>query len=493
MNFSVAQDGPGREYFLATLTENIIVYPPGPINNFCRFITRYIDILPLQQNRFTRDLTSTNEEVVLAFLSLFLLCTIESIISSVLLGTDPRNPLSSVAFSVKLLIELLRDLRAPDSLSGYQKGQPLRLRPVAAAVALVTLVLGLEVVILFLSEKRTREVLNSKASLRLVYPTAPNFPGTRFNSRASLDRPCAGISMLGVQQGRTLINACVTANLTGSGFDLFRRLKPDDADVRYEIVTDVHQYGMEHSVRIGGLAAVYSGRAFLTLSDGEARLVGSLRRELEHESERVRYVHLQVIAFVCSIYKRATNDKSVDLGYLNKLPIEFESLGRGPDVHLTRVKGKAVQRRSLRYVTRTHGRLPRGSAALRVGHHVLRGAMGVLVTSDETKNLDTDLFLRDGMERAGRAVIWSESVRFLNWLSLCILLGVAFLTMMVIRVARSPRAFAEVSAAWVRREVWAEEGRSPVELTTKENKRFRVPLREEAVNVGLMKGRMVED
>lgn len=471
-NFASAFAGPPEKnntYFLSPIQPNHLnLSNITEVINACRFSSRFLKIDPLSIGPFNRDLTR-RDDVFLAFISLLLLLAIEGIVATVLLRTIKSGPDSSFAFSVKLLIELVRDLHLPRRVNTKRK---LPTRLVLSAGALLTLVFGLEVLVLFLSEPHRVSVTNSQASLRLLYPIVPLYKGILFQTRASVDRPCTAISIRNteyeIDQGSTRINACVTTNLTGQPLALFQKLTKDDGNVTITINSYTHRYGIEHTISVGELVAEYSARAYYSLSDNKPRLMSVEGFPSEHEANRVKHVHLQYVAALCSLYNLATKD-SINLQFLNRLQIPFHDQ-EGPQVKLLSLRGQSISTNSTNYTSTVTGLLPRGSIALRVGQQVFKHSIGIQVT-DSNK---TDLFLDNGTVREESAAMWGENVRSLNWLSLFMALILTICALFILRFTLKPTTTSSIAAAFVKRSVGADSMRSPIELAKDEKTSFRV-------------------
>lgn len=482
--FQNGTDKVGKEYFFSALSPaHINISVSFPLGDANRFSNRFLNVIPRASTSFTNDLTA-RDDVLLAFLALLLLLAIEGIVASLLLRTATPSAISSTAFSVKLLIELLRDLRLPTTLpktltrsspaspsgSGSRKHHRLSKRLVAAAATLLTLVFGLEVLVLFLSEPHKTPVSNADATFRLLFPIHPTWSSVRFQTRAYLTRPCSSISLRRVDQGATRITACVTSDLSTADIKLFEKLKPDDPDVNLTVTSDLHLYGFDHTVRLDTLSASYSSRAFFTLGNEETRLMSALPLRSEHEFERVKNVHRQLVAFIYSAYLRATKDKAATIENLQSFDISFENPVQGPKISVARVNGRNFTTNSTRYMSTTTGKLPRGTAALRTAQNVFRSTMGIHIVDGDP----TDFFFREGKKMSVKKEIWWEVVRPLNWLTLCIMLGCSVLILFGLRFVLRPVSTSDIASAYVKMAVGAEAKRSPVEMAKTENRYFKV-------------------
>lgn len=421
---------------------------------------------------FSTDLTR-RDDVLLAVLSLILLLIIEGIVNTVLLRTR-NGRVNNFGFTVKYIIELLREYNAlcvvrgrhgtgERDHTGHRKSK-YRVFLLIFAVFILVVTLGLEVGVLFLTDPILKEVTNSMATFRIQQPIPPNYDGVRFHYRASLNRPCSAISLLQVEQSRTSINSCVATSLMGSSAELFTEA---EGNVTMTIVSDLHDYGAEHKVTIGDTTVEYSARVYFNLDDEERRLMKRSKEETP-EKEIMEIVHLQYVAFLFSIYASSTKDKNVDLARLNSILFEFVD-APGLPIDIIKLKDKVVRSESMTYTTTLTAVLPRGNAAFRVAEKAFRGSFAIILDGPD----EADLFIEKGLSSA-RAVTWKETARVINWLSLLILLGVAFMVLVVLRFSLKPVTTAEIAGAFVKCNVRASISRSPVELDDDEERVFSV-------------------
>lgn len=473
MGFRLATDSLKREYFTFPPTSNVIVIATNRqrfrVVDFCLFSDRFITVTPLSDGPFRTDITK-RDDVLLAFISLLLLLCIEGILASLLLRTALRT--STFGFSTNLVMEFIRDLRIP------QRALPVKrisIRLLATAITLLVMVFGVEVLILFLSAPHRTPISNSKASFRLLFPINAGFEAVRFHARASIDRPCSAVSLHGVDQGLTRINACVTGNITGTPQSLFRRLSKEDPDITIRIETDVHRYGMEHKVYVDDLMGMFSARAFFSLGDQRARLMSTQEALSEHIGEQIRHVHRQYIAYLCSLYRRLTGDASMNIEKLNSFEQSFRpERGPGPEVKVINHTVNPFVVDSSRFTSVFTGQLPRGALALRIAQHVFRASAAIKI-SDPNEN---DLFVDERRILKASTVVWKETVRSLNWLSLCIMLGTALATLLFLRVVLKPLSTSELANQLVCDFVEAEHNRSRINHPTIERDFFHVMERE---------------
>lgn len=416
---------------------------------------------------FSRDLTS-RDDVLLAILSLILLFTIEISVTNFLLRTR-NGKVNNFGFSVKVIIELVRDFNLRRVLSGRRGYDPkkntLHRKLVFIAACILVSTFGLEVAVLFLTEPIHRSVTNQMVTLRLLQPIPPRWEGVRFHNRASLNRPCTAIFLTSVDQGSTRVNNCITTSLLGRYIPLFEKI---DGDIELQIVSDLHDFGAEHTVEIGNLSATYSSRVYFNLQDEKPRLMHRTSKP-RNEEGLMGIVHNQCIAFLFSVYQRATKDASVTVKQLNDLKIESNSMPGSP-VTIWNMNGKTIRSNATRYVTTVKGKLPRGERALFLAQQVFRGTHGIIVAEADQR----DLFIEEGMVSKS-ATVWQEKVRILNWLSLTVILVTSIVFLVVCRVLLKPVTTAEIAGAFAKTTGVASISRSPVQLSeTRVGKEFSI-------------------
>lgn len=425
-------------------------------------------------SRFTSDLTGTRDDVILAFLNLILMFCIEAIVTTVLLRTKD-NDIGNFAFSIKLVIELLRDFNLRYIWRGRRRGPragtALNVRLVCLALFILFFSLGLEVGILFLTSRELRDVSNSTTAFRIQQPVLPGWDEVRFHSRASLNRPCIATALVGargiVDGSRTKINGCVSSDLFGNEFQLFSKVE-EEVDVK--ISSSLHEYGAEHEVKIGNLSAEYSVRVFFSLDgdNGDSRLMKEASPSRD-EDRQIEVIHKQYVAYLYTSYLLGTEDHRMNLTRLNNLRFNRLIKESVPEVIVLNIGGKQFKRKARRYITTVKGIIPQGAPALRAAQDMFRGLTAIVLTKPDV----SDLFVRDG-PRNKPAPVWRESGRVVNWLSMLIILSSALVILVTARVALKPVAIADVAGVWVMDAVGANTSSSPVRFGDSSQNAFRV-------------------
>lgn len=424
---------------------------------------------------FTRDYTQ-RDDVLLAFLSLFLLLVIDAIVATILLRTKSGD-ISNFGFSIKVVLEYFRDFKLNRAFKpgrrAQNSGQPdskLNIRLLGIAISLLIFIVGLEVGILFLTDPLLKRVSNDRLTFRIKQPMLPHWDDVRFHNRASINRPCVAIGLKGVEQGPTRLNGCVSSNISVSDFGFFEEV---DDDINFIIVSKLHRFGADHQIFAGGLSATYTARAFFSLYDGETRMMEHAEKA-EKESLHVEAVHQQYFAYLFSAYN-LTVQKTTELflDQLNELKFNFDSVSKEDQLILD-IGGLEIRSAVTEYTTKVSGVLPRGVPALRLGHNFFKGTTAIVVAAPN----ETDLFLESGMLSV-RTVVWEEKSRPINLLSLCIILIAAMLLLAALRVCLKPVTVADIAGMWVKKRVGADLKRSPLELDENEDEYFKVTRREE--------------
>ena len=434
------------------------------------FLSDAFMIEKLVSGPFRRDLTERRDDVLIAFLSLLLLLIIESTASAFLLRTN-RGRVGVFGFSIKYVIELIQDFNVhrlfhqnTNSPSCHLK---LNTRRLLFAFSILSLLFCVEVGIIFLTSQELRSVSNDRISFRIVQPVLVSTSHLYFHIRTSVDRPCMSANLVGVRQGATRINTCVTMRTENRTMEII--------DVEYnesvtaEITTDIHDYGAEHQLRIGGLSANYSARAYFTLHDGKMRLMKS-RSQSKHEKEQVEAVHKQFIGAMFTAVMKAEKVKNGTdiLDQSNK--ITFSSTDKeGQVIEVLQSEQKSHKVESRRYRSTMTGVMPSGLFALHVAHHVFQGSAAITLDEGNTQ----DLFLKEGFQ-SQKSIVWEEPVRKLNWLSLLIICLVCLFLQIPLHFLLKPVSTAFIAGLWVKHKVGAEMERSPIEVGRKERKRFQI-------------------
>lgn len=360
--------------------------------------------------------------MLIAFLSLVLLLVVEGILTSILLRTNKGN-VSKFGFSIKQVIELIRDFNIRPVMKGkHRKAHPvarINWKQLALALSILLFMFGLEVGILFLTDPELANVTNSMVTFRIQQHITPKWIFVDFSIRASINRPCSSVALLGVVQGPTRINTCVTVDGSQGSMD-FLSLNSTGA-VDAEIKSDIHEYGAEHNLTVDTLSATYSTRAYFTLQDKKARLMKSLSSS--YEEEHMEVMHRQFIAFLFSSFLKSKNFEDEDVVFENLKGTAYHfTASEGPIVDVMKIGNTFQRSKSRRYVSTLTGVLPRGTPVLRIGQQIFRGSSGIVASEPD----EGDLFLEEG-KRSRQSIIWQENARVMNWLSLAIIIVCALL------------------------------------------------------------------
>lgn len=440
--------------------------------NMCTFLSETINVTRRATGPFSTDLTA-RDDVILAIMSLLLILAIEGILTAILLHSRDGN-VSNFGFSIKQFYELARELRLRYLFKGKRrKGstQPRRrinvkLLLIASAILLFTF--GIEVLILFLSSPQLTDVYNTLTAFQLIEVVNPDWNEVRRNTGATIVRPCTAITFSGVEQEQNQIIACLTVNGTSRSFESFEEVEDD---VSVTIVSDMHKFGAEHNITIGDVIATYAARAYFSLGDGKPRVMKQ-RRQVFNGDDTVELMHKQIIAYLFNSYVRETGDKSMNLERLTKLKFEFE-VDYGPIINIIQTNGKERFRQvtSTRHTTTVKGKIPRGPAAFRYAQATLKASIAITL-GDGARY---DLLMGSGNNGGQPTLMWRETSRILNWLSLSIMLVGTLILFAILRCTLTPIGTAEIASAFVMGAVGAELARPPAMMTDAEKKDFVLP------------------
>ncbi|CDF37753.1 unnamed protein product [Chondrus crispus] len=434
------------------------------VENLASFLQDNILITELKSGIFTRDVTP-RDDVLIAFLSLFLLLAIEGIVTTLLLRTSNRT-VSIFGFSVKHIVELARDFRFRSIFNARLHRVNLKL--LVFAFLFFGATFALEVLVLFLTTPSSLPVYNSRASIRLLHPITPEWRQVRFHSRVSINRVCTALLLNRVEQERTSISSCVTSTREGSKIPLaFEKQAAPPVDVT--IYSELHRYGAEYGITFGEKTATYSARAYLALSDGEERLMSESADAGERNDQAIFHVHHLFISYLMSSYKKAADDGTITADRLNQILIAHEK-GPGTPAPLLRQQGQPPVNVSTTRYTTSFSNVPAVGdiAALQYAPSVLKASVGIQITAGDT----TDLFLADGKSREQKATVWQETARGLNWISLLITLLLTIFVLVAIRVWLKPASTAEIAGVYVKGLVGANPTRAPLQITDEEEEWF---------------------
>lgn len=445
-----------------------------------------INITTVSSSSFSTDLTS-RDDVLLAFMSLWLLLIIEGVVTTVLLRRW-KGKVSNFGFSLRQLISFVQEMNWRQVVLGRATSRgprrKINYKIVVFAFSVLLFTFGLEVAVLFLTEPELVDVKNDKVTFRLLQPVTPDWHDVSFHFGRSLDLPCEAFVFFNVEQSATRINGCVSSSVSGRpvvGFNLTDRV------VGAEIVSDFHEYGAEHTVTIDGDRGRYSTRVYFTLGDERARVMSEGPRS-RFEEQEAETLHHQFIAYLFSIYSRETRHLGPEgqIGIEAVNAVETPSFKRedGPPVRVVDLPDAEIEVSSRRYVTEFRGVIPRGTPALRLAQHFLRGAAAISVQNGDM----TDFFIEGGVEEA-KAVVWQETVRILNWLTMSIILIASMIVLAGARKLLKPMTTSDIAGIYVKKAVGADEGRSPVEFDwARERKVFLIERESHGYEVGAETG-----
>lgn len=447
------------------------------------FLREELPVQPVRSdNLFRRDFTA-NDDIILAILSLILLLLIQDIVTTILLRTH-HGQISTFSFSVAHVMSLARDFHFRPLLRGSShRTTPKRrinVKLLIFALFVIFLTFGLEVAVLFLTNQELTPIRNNTLAFELRHPFSPNWLPVRYHNTASLNRPCIAISLVNVDQSQTRVSACVTSNLSTLAFGPFRN---NTSPVLMVIQSDLHEYGAEHIIRIGSQQVRYSARAFFNLDDGRPRIMAQ-RTRVRLIGRRVMMLHRQLVAIMFSAYQRETGDAAMNLTRLQQLDstIQFQEDTDPPDgrrLVITEVTGEdgtvlsEVAVTTRRFFTRVEGVIPVGEPAFQIAQQVFKSATAVGIQR-QTGGNETDLFVGEGLVKR-RSVVWKESGRALNVVSLVIIVGGTGLVLCVMRVVLRPVATAEMAGLLVKKGVGASWDRPPLLVGEEERERFELP------------------
>lgn len=455
--------------------------PPSTARDICSFLCDEMHVSRRVTGPFSSDLTAA-DDVLIAVLSLLLLLAIEGVVTALLLRTR-EGSLSNFGFSVRQFSELARELKIGHIIRGRGNTRPDHARArwnhrlVFVAVFVFVFTFGLQVLVLFLTNLDTRRVTNNVATFRLAEPVAPDWEQIR-DGQESLNQPCTAVSLVGVEQGVTRISACLTSNVGTGGVDVF------DIAEDLEFHSELHEFGSEHSIRVGDRTGNYSARAYFRLQEpdvtgnddpGGERLMPKvdLRRSTE---ELISAVHKTYIALLYTANNRAQNvgaRQNLALEQLNAVQFNF-SMEEGGMVDVVRTNvGKIVlQSPSRRYITKARGVIPGGRGALLFAQPLLKAAVAVAVEGPNPR----DLMMASGNTYPRVGVLWEEEYRSLNWLSLTLVLCLMLALLVVLRCSLKPVVMSELAGMYVSGATRGGFGgvRDPVEVVQGERERFRV-------------------
>lgn len=465
--FQVKGDTAGEKFFAFITNEtnyrNISEMGYFDVNTFLR------PIVPIRgrfSGNFTSDLTSA-DDVALSFLSLLLLLLIEGFVATVLLRSR-NGRISNFGFAVKHTIDLLRDfnVRRVFSHSNDPYERPRRRinrKLLFTALSVLVLTVAADTLVLFLTSLRLKEVTNEHATIRIMQPVLPKWDKVYHHFRGSWNRPCRHGGLDLVNEKDTAIIVCIETDKDVETPQLFESVL---TNVKAVITSWFHCYGADHEFTINNDSTKFRTRAYFRLADGRQRLMPSMTG-LTKETEIADAVHKLVVAYICSAYLRETRNENMSLKTINELSIDFRPLEKEI---VNVLPGNSLREEARVYETVVIGVLPTGLAAFHVARNVFGGAAALKVVEGDTR----DFFLDTLQLEERRAVIWAETIRLVNWLSITIALLISGLILIMLRLLLKPASTAEIAGYFVKSEVGALLHRSPVEMAEQELEFFHM-------------------
>lgn len=437
--------------------------------NSCTFLSEDIQISRVATGIFSTDLTS-RDDVLLAVSSILLIFVLEAILTTLLLRSQDSH-ISTLGFSIKHFLELARGFRFPSHIfSGKKKSyrhslsRKFNKRVLLLALFVLFASFALEVVILVLSSPSLVDVYNTDTAFTLLDVVQPEWNQVRDNVGAAVHRPCTAITMVGVEQEQHMISPCLTVNGTST---LFASFDVVDDNVDMIITSNVHENGADHFITIAQDSLAYLSRCYFRLGDSRNRIMVQ-RVRIYNAERRFFFLHKQIVAFLFNAYVRETNDDRMNLARLSNLTFNH-STQAGPNVEIIQINNRDRFRTvtSTQYRTILKGVLPRGKAALQFTQAILKGATGIQLAGPD----HYDVIMGSGNEAGNKALMWRESQRSLNWLSLNIALIASLTVFIMLRILLRPVATAEIAELYIRDAVGAKRGR-PTLCMEKEEKRW---------------------
>lgn len=473
--FTTLVDAKGQTYLAANPNLFAPKLPPENASetavDIATFLSDTLVVTPRVANRFSSDLTSTDDPL-LALLSLLLLLVMESILATILLRTY-RGAVSNVGFSIKQFIDMAREFRFTHLFKGHRKrpSDPRRRinrNVLFVAITLLILTFGLEGAILFLSSPELKAVFNDKTSYTLRTDILPDWNEIQRVGISATMRPCNAITLANVDQGNNQLSLCMMS-------DRITNLREEpmvlDRNITLSIVSEVHQFGVQHMVTVLNRSARFIGRGYFTLDDSTNRMLRS-RESLLNRGRAFRLIHRQYVAYLFSQYARLAPNATVSIEHLEALDFKFNSTD-GDTIRVVQAIGNRIFRTvpTILHTTNVTGMIPHGNEALRFAHATLKGSIAVALGGPD----ETDLHMGLGDIVVRRGWLWRETTRKLNWLSLSILLLFSTAMLVVMRYIFAPVGTAEIAGTYVTEAVGAEARRPPALLQESDRMHFRAP------------------
>lgn len=245
--------------------------------------------------------------------------------------------------------------------------------------------------------------------------------------------------------GQTRLLSCVTTSAVGF---CRARFTPADEELPVTIISDVHDYGVEHYISIGSESAKYSARGQIKFHKGDRTLLKN--RGLTPEQTQFRFVHRQFLAFLFNMYRNRTEDSSMDLDLLNSIQLHFTA-ETGPKVFVLALNGEAAGRSlwtlSMRHKTTFTAKIPKGQTALRFAGIFFRASTGLKVTGPDLWNF----YLPKGENIEKESTMWLEQSRTLNWVTLLAVTLSGIVLLLILRLLLKPIGIVEIADIYVDR------------------------------------------
>lgn len=456
--FFVEVDEYGQQYFVANLERHKgpLSKPPKITENqkdICTFLDDNITLSSKQSNLFSTDLTS-RDDFLLASLSILIILLAEGILSSLLLRTI-NGKISNRGFSIKQYVNLARDFKFHHPVKGKNTKSTsgkkrLNLALLLVATLILVLSFSLEAVLLFLSSPGTRTVTTNVASVSFIPAVYPEWKKVQKATEAFIERPCRDVVFqgFGIDMGNTRLIPCVTTNAPSLSFSNFSKT---DEEVPVTIISDVHNYGVEHFISIGTESANYSARAHLGFLNRVPTLVEN--RELAAKKAKYEFLHFHFVAYLFNIYNNKTNDPDMSLKRLNSIDLNFSSYP-GPNVFVIELQdassGSSLWVVSVRHKTNFKAIVPKGESALRFAAVYFRATHALEVSGPDIWYIK----MSKGITSQNVQGLWLEQSRSLNWISLILLSVLCILVLVTLRILLKPAGVIEIANAYIELSNW---------------------------------------
>lgn len=443
------------------------------ISNITSFISETLPVTHQHASAFNTDLTA-RDDLLIAILSLLFLIVLDALITALLLRS-PAGRMSSFSFSIKHFIDLVRDFRIPlpvrraSKRSRVKSEEKMNKKLLGVAAGLLAITIGLEITLLVISTPTMKDVTNRMVAFSIEEVVIPDWNLIRANIGSAMTRPCNALKIQDVDQGKTRLSACVWSTGARIGDKPFEIANDE---VQLSFVSNMHDFGGEHYITIGQDEAHFSSRVYFNLGDNRRKMLNKRARFYNRE-ERVYFMHRQFVAYLFSYYRLQTGDETMNKHRLSALAELFNStVAQGEDVIVLKLGNQPSYRLAATrsYRTTVTGILPRGPQALRFAGVVLKASTAVAVQGPDLNDLD----MGSGSTWPREALMWRESTRDLNWLSLLLLVLGGSILCILIRVLYKPIGTTELAAIWGRKVAGGVNGIAPVYLDSSMDKEINV-------------------